>query len=291
VNKRNITKTSFVFTNAQALSWKSQYGSVTFNQAGRDFPFSGVNEKGLNMEIMWLNDTSYPKEIKNPTVNESQIIQYVLDTASSTDEAIIQISKAEIVPIMAPVHYMICDKNNQCAVIEYLNKNLTVAKMNGGNERILQNTVYQNMLNDNIRKDGSTSRNSAADISSIFDISNITYQESFKKLEKVQQGSWTKWQIVYNLGLGEAWFRTNKNQKIKHVNLKDYELDCSLNNKEVVVDMSSDFEGDVLPHMEEFTNDLNLNLLTLFEEVPEEVKKEINIFTTQNHNCIPTKEL
>src|SRR5574342_1382451 len=44
VNKRGMSKRGRV---KQAASWTARYGSVTFNQFGRDEPSSGVNEKGL----------------------------------------------------------------------------------------------------------------------------------------------------------------------------------------------------------------------------------------------------
>jgi choloylglycine hydrolase len=31
----------------KTISWISKYGSITFNQYGREFPTGGMNEKGL----------------------------------------------------------------------------------------------------------------------------------------------------------------------------------------------------------------------------------------------------
>src|SRR6185436_6195158 len=55
VNKRAMRK----FAESGA-SWASRFGSVTFNQFGRDNPMGGMNEKGLVVELMWLNGTRYP---------------------------------------------------------------------------------------------------------------------------------------------------------------------------------------------------------------------------------------
>ncbi len=290
INKKNISKRSLVPSPVPGKSWVSKYGSITFNQASRDFPFGGVNEKGLNMEIMWLDETIYPQKNENDPVNESQIIQYVLDTASTTDEAINQIKEVDIIPIMAPVHYMICDTSNQCAVIEYLNQKLVITKMEKETERILQNSIYQEMLDNKLRKDGSTFRNSSSDLSSIFDIASLNTKEdlvkkSFEGLEIVKQGSWSKWQIVYNLKAGEVWFRTNANQKIKHVNIKDYELDCKKDKKELVVNMNSDFDGDVQSHLEEYTSDIDDTLLSSVKGVSNMVKKAVKAFSALNHKC------
>jgi choloylglycine hydrolase len=47
VNKRNVSKTALLYSDAtgcQPVKWTSKYGSITFNQNGREFPFSGINE-------------------------------------------------------------------------------------------------------------------------------------------------------------------------------------------------------------------------------------------------------
>jgi Penicillin V acylase and related amidases len=43
------------------IEWISKYGSITFNQSGREFPHGGINEKGLVIEQMWLDEAAYPE--------------------------------------------------------------------------------------------------------------------------------------------------------------------------------------------------------------------------------------
>lgn len=59
VNQRDIEKTAFG-TPKQSARWTSKYGSVTFNQFGRELPFGGINEAGLVVENMALIGTQYP---------------------------------------------------------------------------------------------------------------------------------------------------------------------------------------------------------------------------------------
>ena len=64
INKRDVTKTSILVALKQtnkALTWTSKFGSVTFNQSGREFPLGGINEAGLVVESMMLDDTYYSK--------------------------------------------------------------------------------------------------------------------------------------------------------------------------------------------------------------------------------------
>jgi len=72
VNKRNVAKTALHNPNLigeQSPSWTSQYGSVTFNQVGRGFPFCGINEAGLAITLMMLVETEYPKPDNRPSTD------------------------------------------------------------------------------------------------------------------------------------------------------------------------------------------------------------------------------
>ena len=57
-NLRGLSKTSLKTETGGTTSWVSQYGSITFNQYGKEFPTGGMNEKGLVVELMWLDETN-----------------------------------------------------------------------------------------------------------------------------------------------------------------------------------------------------------------------------------------
>ena len=59
VNKRGVAKVSS--EDGNPAKWISKFGSVTFNQYGWESPSGGMNEAGLVIELMWLDDTQYPK--------------------------------------------------------------------------------------------------------------------------------------------------------------------------------------------------------------------------------------
>src|SRR6266542_2870525 len=77
VNAKHVSKRAFVAA-ANAAQWTSKYGSVTFNQFGREMPFGGMNEAGLVVENMWLDETQYPPADARPEINMLQWIQYQL---------------------------------------------------------------------------------------------------------------------------------------------------------------------------------------------------------------------
>lgn len=291
LNKRNVFKKSLTIDWSIGKSWISKYASITFNQAGRDFPFGGMNEEGLNMEILWLSSTEYPEVVNGETINESQLIQLVLDTAKSTSEAINIVKESNIVPIMATVHYMICDANNECSVIEYLNGRLKVTKQKTGVERIIQNDEYSIELNA-IRNDYGTQRESTYNLNRIFnnatslDTQNKSMKHVLKSLDIVKQGSWTKWQIVYNLSNKKAWFKTTSHPKLKYVQFKDYDLNCNGHDDTIIVDMNTDQQGNIKNHVMKFTNDKNKEMIHSFQNVPDILKIVANTYSKTNHICL-----
>jgi penicillin V acylase-like amidase (Ntn superfamily) len=54
-NPAGIKKRALIKPPEEPVEWLSKYGNITFNQVGRDFPSSGMNEKGLIVEqtILW----------------------------------------------------------------------------------------------------------------------------------------------------------------------------------------------------------------------------------------------
>ncbi|CAB1085378.1 hypothetical protein D1AOALGA4SA_12866 [Olavius algarvensis Delta 1 endosymbiont] len=98
INKRGVKKTAKTdpFEQNNLLTWTSKYGSATFNQHGREFPLGGINETGLVVETMVLEDTEYPSPDSRPAVENSQWVQYQLDNFSSIEEVIVGQSQIRI---------------------------------------------------------------------------------------------------------------------------------------------------------------------------------------------------
>ena len=73
----------------QSASWTAKYGSVV--ATGYDISTTdGVNEAGLNANLLWLVESEYPQtgKSKKPKLSISLWAQYVLDNFSTVDEAI-----------------------------------------------------------------------------------------------------------------------------------------------------------------------------------------------------------
>ena len=103
-NQRGLFKTSMKVGKAATISWISAYGSITFNQYGKEFPTGGMNEKGLVVELMWLDATRYPAADNRPALGVLQWLQYQLDNAATVAEVINADTKIRIDENDTPLH-------------------------------------------------------------------------------------------------------------------------------------------------------------------------------------------
>lgn len=148
INPRDVQKTAFLMTEGSPTKWTSRYGSVTFNQCGRELPFGGMNETGLVVENMVLPETGYAAPDARPAVNLFQWIQYQLDNCRSVGEVIATDGKLRVEPPpasvrnMARVHYLVCDAEGNCAAIEFLDGKMVVHRGPALECRALANETY-----------------------------------------------------------------------------------------------------------------------------------------------------
>jgi len=147
VNKNNVVKKAFTEKNIP-VEWVSKYGSVTFNQYGREFPSGGINETGLVIELMWLDETKYPEKDDRPSTGGIlQWIQYQLDNCETIQEVIDTDKLIRIPSGAVPVHYLVSDKYGNTASIEFLNGKLVQHSEENMNFKALTNDSYEKSVN------------------------------------------------------------------------------------------------------------------------------------------------
>ncbi len=240
INKRNITKNSLVDSPEKSIKWTSKYGSVTFNQFGRELPNGGINEKGLVIEILMLRDTKYPEYDQRHGLREAQWIQYQLDNFASVDEVIasdkiIRISKISY----APVHFFICDKNGNAVTIEYLNGKMVYHTGKNLPYKILTNNTYKDSINylkgfkdfggnDPINYISRSLDRFAIAASMIkkFDNNKNIIKYSYQILNTVKNEESTQWSIVYDIKNMKIYYKTKNNQKERILNINDFDFSC-----------------------------------------------------------------
>ena len=263
-NLKGLSKTSMQTENGETISWLSKYGSITFNQYGKEFPTGGMNEKGLVVELMWLDETIYPSADKRPAIGVLQWIQYQLDNCTTIDQVIETDKKLRISPTgTTPLHYLIADANGNAATIEFLNGKMVVHKGNDLTLPVLTNNIYDESVkaykNSSVNGNNSLERFSeACSMIQKLSASNNTkplIDYSFDILGEVAQGDFTKWSIVYDITNKTIQFKTNRFKQIKTVSFSAFDFNCTATAK--VWDMNQAANGNINNLFENFSPAIN----------------------------------
>ena len=78
VNKRGAFKIANGGSPGPLASWTSKYGSITFGQYGRELVQSGMNEAGLFVGGLLLEETQWSPPDSRPSIRSGQWLQYQL---------------------------------------------------------------------------------------------------------------------------------------------------------------------------------------------------------------------
>jgi len=255
-NQRGLFKTSNKTSDGETISWISKYGSITFNQYGKEFPTGGMNEKGLVVELMWLDGTVYPVADARPAVIVLQWIQYQLDNSATTAELISSDAQIRISSKATPIHFLVADAGGHVATIEFLNGRMTVHQNESLPFPVLTNNTYASSVEtakplvgktDTRLQDNSLDRFvKACSMVKRFNESDINMPVTdfaFSILDKVSQGNFTKWSIVYDISNKKIHFRTDTNKEIKTIQFSVFDFACRKPSK--MFNMNQEGGGDV----------------------------------------------
>jgi len=273
VNKRGVAKRAFTVGTETAAQWVSRYGSVTFNQYGRELPCGGMNEAGLAIEIMWLDETVYPAPDERPVVSNLQWVQYQLDLAASVEEVVASDANVRVEASgSARVHYLVADRSGAAAVVELLGGEMVVHT--GGDLPVpaLTNDTYaasiafleslapdetpatETSLHRFARAARACTGTSPAGSSAM-----PLYERAFAVLDDVQQHDYTVWQIVYDMTEWRVYFRTSEAREIRFVDFSALDFDCASSVR--IIDVNTPRTGDVTEGLGPYTRAANYALV------------------------------
>jgi choloylglycine hydrolase len=258
VNKRGVEKRALVLSPGQTpATWRSRLSSLTFNQYGRELPNGGVNEAGLAVEVLVLPDTAYEQPDGRSVVTELGLVQYLLDQASTTPEAVELARKVRVAPVNARLHYFLCDAQGACAALEYLRGGLVVSTADGMPVRAATNSPYAASIH-MLTAPGAKTRGSLGRFARLAGQVRDASQrdpvaDAFAVLDSVRFEDSTQWQIVYELRARRVHFRSLRHPSVKTVALDGFPPAC--NEPVLMLDVASDRSGDVasafVPYREE----------------------------------------
>lgn len=279
INKRNVEKTALMDSLENPAKWISKYGSITFNQVGRDLPYGGMNETGLVIEQMSLPGTQYPSKDNRNSISACQWIQYQLDNCSTIQEVISTDKVIRIVDRNSKFHFLICDKFGNSAVLEFSDGIMIVKKGDELPVKVLANSPYNESVSAFKNKANTTYNKSlynfctAASMIDNYTESNVKddISYSFNILKSVAQGHFTKWSIVYDIHNLKVYFKIFESPtltkteilylkeegvaKIKIADLKIIDFTCS--SPCLIMDLELDQVGLVNSYFQEYTTNVN----------------------------------
>lgn len=276
VNKRNVRKVAVPLGLAldHFAHWTSKYGSITFNQYGRELPCGGINEAGLMIEVMWLDETVYPERDARKALTNLQWIQYQLDNHATVAEVIASDQAVRIQKdCPADVHFLACDRTGACVTVEMLDGQTVMHTGADLPARVLTNSTYRQSAAYLRRHKGfggdaplpeggkslarfvrAAARATAYDAGK--DGPPLDY--ALATLDCVHADR-TQWNIVYDQAAGRVYFRTAQAPKLRHFELDGFDYACS--SPVLMLDMNADLEGNVTERFTGYAFEANLALV------------------------------
>lgn len=231
VNRRGLEKQAVQVERPQ--QWVSRYGSVTYNQYGRELPNGGMNEAGLVVEMLWLNDTRYAPKDARKELSVLQWIQYQLDTARTVAEVIASDRAVRIAEGPGRVHYFVADREGNAAVLELLEGKLHVYTGADLPVRALANNRYEDSLAalrsghpesyDAAQAGGPTEPSyrrfcAVASRAGKFEAKRETPASfGFAALQPVRHPEFTHWQVVYDLSSPRISIRRRIDETVREI--------------------------------------------------------------------------
>jgi len=296
-----IIKDALIMTNKRGLSkiaappdertpkeslakWTSKYGSVTFNQSGRDFPSDGMNEKGLFVAILLLEKTKWPAPDSRASISIGQWIQYQLDNSSNVREVIDNSKRIQIIagaPVeMSRFHFIACDRNGECVTVEGINGKMVYHTRKNLPVRALTNTPYSEAINsvkhgkpiygDVYHSEShfiqASNRLQEAAIHSPKSATEFAF-ETLKKVESHDAIGPTVWTTVYDLANLRVSFKTYDNPHVRYFDFSAFDFSCASPVK--IFDILSRHAGDVSDKFVAYSQPANKNLIrTTWTQTP-----------------------
>ncbi|HEX7870230.1 MAG TPA: hypothetical protein VF455_08955 [Chryseobacterium sp.] len=276
VNKRNVQKRNISWENLTTdnlnskKQWNSKYGSVTFNLLGYDFPCYGVNEKGLFLVELYLEETTKVFNPKQSNMFWAQWIQYQLDNYKTVKEVVDHLNDGPNIdwwPNAAGSHFFVTDAKGNTATIALLNGKYKVLTDKEMPMPLLCNNQYNKNFQ-GAQKFDFLGGNEKFDFAqqgkwedrynrAYFMLQNYQYDQkpvayAWNILNSIHAGEWQTVIDVKNMNLT---FRSDLKKEVKTIDLK--KLDFSKKSKVKFLDIHTDQLGKVNKDFQTLTLDKN----------------------------------
>jgi len=280
-NQRGISKYAFIASETNLMTWTSKFGSITFNQFGKEFPYGGMNEKGLVIAQMYLSNTRYPDIDSRKVISTLQWIQYQLDVSSSVEEVLASDSILRISnEVAVGIHFLVCDSKGKTATVEFIdgkmvyheNEELPVPLLTnntydesisylkqfdvlGGAKVIPWENIYDiEWTNDNtlvVNKVFATAANSMMKFRDSLTLIN----KAFDVLQSVTINNHTKWSTVFDVTNRTFHFKNESREEIVTLDFKDFDFESEQDAR--ILDIQTATSDSVMNQFVDYSLDIN----------------------------------
>jgi penicillin V acylase-like amidase (Ntn superfamily) len=257
LNPRGLAKAALPMApDDRPARWNAEHASITFNQYGRELPNGGMNDAGLVVEVMWLDETSLPSADARPTVNELQWIQWALDRWGSVKELAAHAEEIRVSRVSGRVHYLACDKSHACAAFEYVGGKLVVSQGAGLLAPVLTNNTYADSsaaLQRHLGFGGAEGIPTGAGSLDRFvrAASMVRAGEPARKILESVRNRTSQWEIVYDLAHLKVSWQTRGIPSLKEIDFGQLAAGCDQPVK--MIDMDAPLAGDVTHRLVPYT--------------------------------------
>lgn len=271
INRRGIAKENFrKDIHGKTTKWVSQYGSVTFNVAGRGFVWGGMNESGLVLSMLEDMASELPEPDGRAPFDLGSWAQYVMDTCATVND-VIRVD-AVIRPEAdndRPNHFLVADAKGGRAALEYIDGKLVVYRGRALPHAAMSNMPYGRAKEaferggprwwwSNPGRSAERFTTAAARVSAYSpsrDGNAINY--AFHTLSMVSD-QYTQWSVGYHIGKRKIWFRTTRHPEPKWLSLDAFDLSCDA--PSLLLDVLTDSTGNVEKAFRPYRRDINLRV-------------------------------
>jgi len=119
---------------AKPLSWKTRYGFVAISQFNQDIYADGMNEAGLVIDGLWMDDAKYQSVTPGDTViNLTDLGGWILgdfrtvaEVKSALNKVKVWVTAANKLGMKLPIHISLTDATGDSIVVEWIDGNVKV---------------------------------------------------------------------------------------------------------------------------------------------------------------------
>lgn len=174
-------------------------------------PLDGINSEGVAICVLQLNTAPICAEGGKVSMTPTTIIRNVLDNAADLDEALEIFENASFYTEGYAYHFMVADREGNCAVVEYVDNEMVVVYMDEeplacANVHISEEGREFYRVYDNNESD----RRVAAILGGLSE--DLDLEAAMEALSKAHV-SGTRWSIVYELTDGELYMTVNRDDE------------------------------------------------------------------------------